>query len=147
MELEKNKKIIIALFVIIIVLAAAIGFVLLNPMHAKEPTKIKITSDKSQYEGGNISVKLTNLNGTAISKEIVNITITDNKGKVVVDDVVKTNSKGKADLKLDLKKGKYAYFYDVPAKNRKTPSMFNSPYPYSRFGYSMLSFLVAPRIR
>lgn len=107
MEIDKNKKIIIALVVIIIVLAAAVGFVLLNPMHAKEPTKIKITSDKSQYEGGNISVKLTDLNGTAISKEIVNITITDNKGKVVVDDVVKTNSKGKADLKLDLKKGKY----------------------------------------
>lgn len=107
MELDKNKKIIIALLVIIIVLAAAIGFVLLNPTHAKEPTKIKITSDKSQYEGGNISVKLTDLNGTAISKEIVNITITNNKGKVVVDDVVKTNSKGKADLKLDLKKGKY----------------------------------------
>ena len=107
MEIDKNKKIIIALVVIIIVLAAAVGFVLLNPTHAKEPTKIKITSDKSQYEGGNISVKLTDLNGTAISKEIVNITITNNKGKVVVDDVVKTNSKGKADLKLDLKKGKY----------------------------------------
>ena len=100
-------KIIIALVVIIIVLAAAVGFVLLNPTHAKEPTKIKITSDKSQYEGGNISVKLTNLNGTAISKEIVNITITNNKGKVVVDDVVKTNSKGKANLNLNLKKGKY----------------------------------------
>lgn len=107
MELDKNKKIIIALFVIIIVLAAAIGFVLLNPMHAKEPTKIKITSDKSQYEGGKLSVILTDLNGTAISKEIVNITITDNKGKIVVDDVVKTNSKGKANLNLNLKKGKY----------------------------------------
>lgn len=107
MELDKNKKIIIALVVIIIVLAAAVGFVLLNPMHAKEPTKIKITSDKSQYEGGKLSVILTDLNGTAISKEIVNITITDNKGKIVVDDVVKTNSKGKANLNLNLKKGKY----------------------------------------
>ena len=40
-------------------------------------------------------------------EEIVNITITNKKGKVVVDDVVKTNSKGKAKLDLDLKKGKY----------------------------------------
>ena len=78
-----------------------------NPMHAKEPTKIKITSDKEQYEGGELSITLTDLNKTPLSKEVVNITITNSKGKVVVDDVVKTNSKGKAKLDLDLKKGKY----------------------------------------
>ena len=76
----ENKNLIIILVVIIIVLAAAIGFMALNPMHAKEPTKIKITSDKEQNEGGKLSVQL---------------------------DVVKTNSKGKANLDLDLKKGKY----------------------------------------
>ena len=103
----ENKNIIIILAVIIVVLAAAIGFALLNPTNAKEPTKIKITSDKEQNEGGELSIKLTDLNKTPISKEIVNITITDKNGKVVVDDVVKTNSKGKAKLDLDLKKGKY----------------------------------------
>lgn len=103
----ENKNIIIILLVIIVILAAAIGFALLNPMHAKEPTKIKITSDKEQYEGGELSITLTDLNKTPISKEIVNVTITNSKGKVVVDDVVKTNSKGKAKLDLDLKKGKY----------------------------------------
>ena len=95
------------MIVIIVILAAAIGFTMLNPMHAKEPTKIKITSDKEQDEGGKLSVQLTDLNKTPLSKEIVNITITNGKGKVVVDDVVKTNSKGKASLNLDLKKGKY----------------------------------------
>lgn len=103
----ENKNIIIILLVIIVILAAAIGFALLNPMHAKEPTKIKITSDKEQYEGGELSIQLTDLNKTPLSKEIVNVTITNSKGKVVVDDVVKTNSKGKAKLDLDLKKGKY----------------------------------------
>ena len=103
----ENKNIIIILIVIIVILAAAIGFTMLNPMHAKEPTKIKITSDKEQDEGGKLSVQLTDLNKTPLSKEIVNITITNSKGKVVVDDVVKTNSKGKASLNLDLKKGKY----------------------------------------
>ena len=103
----ENKNIIIILIVIIVILAAAIGAMLLNPATAKEPTKIKITSDKEQYEGGELSVQLTDLNKTPISKEIVNITITNSKGKVVVDDVVKTNSKGKAKLDLDLKKGKY----------------------------------------
>ena len=103
----ESKNIIIILVVIIVILAAAIGFTMLNPMHAKEPTKIKITSDKEQDEGGKLSVQLTDLNKTPLSKEIVNITITNSKGKVVVDDVVKTNSKGKASLNLDLKKGKY----------------------------------------
>ena len=104
----ENKNIIIILRVIIVVLAAAIGFILLNPTHAKEPTKIKITSDKEQYEkDGELSIKLSDLNKTPISKEIVNITITDKKGKVVVDDVIKTDSKGKAKLDLKLKKGKY----------------------------------------
>ena len=103
----ENKNIIIILVVIIVILAAAIGIMFLNPTSAKEPTKIKITSDKEQYEGGELSIKLTDLNKTPISKEIVNITITNSKGKVVVDDVVKTNSKGKAKLDLDLKKGKY----------------------------------------
>ena len=103
----ENKNIIIILIVIIVILAAAIGFSMFNPMHAKEPTKIKITSDKEQYEGGELSVQLTDLNKTPLSKEVVNITVTNSKGKVVVDDVVKTNSKGKAKLDLDLKKGKY----------------------------------------
>ena len=103
----ENKNIIIILVVIIVILAAAIGFAMFNPMHAKEPTKIKITSDKEQYEGGELSVQLTDLNKTPISKEVVNITITNSKGKVVVDQVVKTDSKGKAKLDLDLKKGKY----------------------------------------
>lgn len=103
----ENRNIIIILVVIIVVLAAAVGVALLNPTTAKESTKVKITSDKEQYEGGELSIKLTDLNKTPISKEIVNITVTDNKGKVVVDDVVKTNSKGKAKLDLDLKKGKY----------------------------------------
>lgn len=104
----ENKNIIIILVVIIVILAAAIGVLFLNPTAAKEPCKIKITSDKSQYEGDEkLSIQLTDFNKTPISKEIVNITITNSKGKMVVDDVVKTNDKGKAKLDLDLKKGKY----------------------------------------
>ncbi len=103
----ENKNIIIILLIIVVILAAIAGFMLMNQPNAKDSTKIKITSDKSQYEGGKLSLKLTDLNGTGISKEVVNITITNKKGKVVVDQVIKTNSKGKAELDLDLKKGKY----------------------------------------
>ena len=103
----ENKNIVVILIVIIIILASAIGFMVLKPMHAKEPTKIKISSNKTLTEGNNLSLQLTDFNKTPLSKEIVNITITDSKGKVVVDDVVKTDSKGKASLNLNLKKGKY----------------------------------------
>ena len=103
----ESRNIIIILLVIIVALAAAVGFMLMNQTNAKEPCKIKITSDKEQYKGGELSIVLTDLNKTPLSKEIVNITITDKKGKVVVDDVVKTNSKGKAKLDLKLKKGNY----------------------------------------
>ena len=103
----ENKNVIIILIIIIVILVAAIGFLFFNQTAAKEPTKIKVTSDKKQYEGGKLSIELTDLNKTPLSKQIVNITITNKKGKVVVDDVVKTNSKGKAKLDLNLKKGKY----------------------------------------
>jgi ABC-type Na+ efflux pump permease subunit len=103
----ENKNIIIILVAIVIVLAVIAGAMFLQSGNAKEPTKVKITSDKEQYEGGKLKIKLTDLNKTPISKEIVNITVTNKKGKVVVDDVVKTDSKGKAKLDLNLKKGKY----------------------------------------
>ena len=104
----ENKNIIIILVAVIIVLAVVAGFMFLQSSNAKEPTKVKITSDKEQYKDGKLKIQLTDLNKTPISKEIVNITITNKKGKVVVDDVVKTDKKGKAKIDLDLKKGKYA---------------------------------------
>ena len=103
----ENKNIIIILVVIIIVLAAAIGFMVLKPMHAKEPTKIKVTSNKTLYEGEDVSVKLTDFNKTPLSKQNVNITIKDSKGKVVANKTIKTNDKGNAKMDLKLNKGKY----------------------------------------
>ena len=60
----ENKNIIIILVAIIIILSGAIGFALLNPLNAKEPCKVLITSDKEQYEGGEISIVLADLNKT-----------------------------------------------------------------------------------
>jgi len=106
-NMMENKNIVIILVIVVVVLAAVLGAMFLQSANAKEPTKLKITSDKTQYEGGKLTVQLTDLNKTAISKEKVNITITNKKGKVIVNETVKTNSKGKAKLDLDLKKGKY----------------------------------------
>ena len=95
------------ILVIIVILAAATGYILLNPINAKEPVKIKITSDAEQTEGGKLSIQLTDLNKTPLSKETVKIRVINSEGNVVVNDIVKTNSKGNAKLDLDLKKGKY----------------------------------------
>ena len=103
----ENKNIIIILVAIIVVLAAGMGFLLFDPFHAKEPTKVKITSDKEQYEGGELSIKLTDLNKTPLTKQKVGIIITDKNAKLVANKSVITDSKGKAKCDLDLKKGKY----------------------------------------
>lgn len=103
----KNKYIIIILLIIIAILAVVIGAVLLQQEDVKQTTKLNITSDKTQYEGGKLKIQLTDLNKTAISKAKVNITIVNKKGNVVVNETLKTNSKGKAKLDLDFKKGKY----------------------------------------
>ena len=103
----ENKNIIIILVVIILVLAAVLGAVMFMSFNSKEPVKIVITSNNTLNEGENLTVRLADLNKTAISKQKVNVTVTDSKGKEVVNKAVKTNSKGKATLDLDLKKGKY----------------------------------------
>ena len=56
----ENKNIIIILIAIIVVLAVVAGVMFMQPA-AKEPTKVKITSDKSQYEGGKVTIQLTDL--------------------------------------------------------------------------------------
>ena len=103
----ENKNIIIMLIVIIVILVAALGVMFLQANNTKESTIIKITSNKTLTEGDNLSIKLTDSNSTAISNETVKITILDKKGKAIVNETVKTNSKGKANVDLDLKKGKY----------------------------------------
>ena len=103
----ENKNIIIILVAVVIVLAVIAGAMFMQQSHAKEPTKLKITSESKQTEGGKLKIQLTDTNKTALSKEIVNITVTDKKGKTVVDDVVKTDAKGNARIDLHLKKGEY----------------------------------------
>ena len=104
----ENKNIIIILVVVIVILAAAIGFMVLKPMHAKEPTKLKITSNDTLYEGKDLTFKLADLNKTPLSNQKVNITIKNSNGKVVANKTVETNDNGNAKMDLNLKKGKYA---------------------------------------
>ena len=87
----ENKNIIIMLVVIILVLAAVLGAVMFMSFNSKEPVKIVITSNNTLNEGENLTVQLADLNKTAISKQKVNVTVTDSKGKEVVNKAVKTS--------------------------------------------------------
>ena len=102
----ENKNIIIILLIVVVIIAAAIGVMLLSPFDSKEDTKLTITSNKTLHEGDKLKVKLTDINGTKISNETINITITDSKGVNSHYSVV-TNSKGVGTLKLDKSPGKY----------------------------------------
>jgi len=103
----ENNNIVLFLLVIIVVLAAVFGIMFFQSLNAKEPSKVKIISNKTQYEDGKLAIQLTDLNKTPISKEKVNITIINKKDKVVANNTIETNDDGKAKVDLDLKKGEF----------------------------------------
>ena len=102
----ENKNIIIILLIVIVVLAAAVGVMFLLSSHAKQDTKIAIKSNDTLHEGDKLKVKLTDVNGTGIANQTVNVTITDSDGASSHFSVV-TNSKGVGTLKLDKSAGNY----------------------------------------
>ncbi|MBQ9025484.1 MAG: hypothetical protein IJ104_03780 [Methanobrevibacter sp.] len=101
------RNIIIILIAIIVVLVAAIGVVVLNPISAKEPVNIQITSESEQNGDGKLSVLLNDVNNTALSNEALNITVTDSSGNVVMEKIARTNSNGESNIGLDLDPGEY----------------------------------------
>ena len=76
----ENNKIIIALLLIIIALLVVFAIMFINPTNAKTDTKIKVTSNNTLHDGQDFSVVLTDINGTPLTNQTVNITITDANG-------------------------------------------------------------------
>ena len=104
--MEKNKIIIAILIIVVVILAAAMLVMSMPLMNAQKDSKIAITSNKTLYEGDNLTVKLTDLNNAAISAG-VKITVTDDSGNVVLEDSLKTDSDGNASMPLNLDAGNY----------------------------------------
>lgn len=103
--MEKSHKIIIVgLVVVVIALAVVLAGVIQVP--TKENVKLTFENKKSIEEGGKVKIKLTDMNGTPIKGQTVNISITDKKGTTDYHSVV-TNEKGVGKLKLDKDPGKY----------------------------------------
>ncbi len=103
--MENNKIIILALIAVIAVLLVAMAAMMM-PNMAKQDTKLKFKSNSTLTEGDSLKIKLTDINGTAIEDQTVNVTITDKSGKSDYHTVV-TNEKGIGTLKMDKGAGKY----------------------------------------
>ncbi len=102
----ENKHIIAILIIIIIILAVALAAVALPSLNSKEATKITITSNNTLYEGENLSVNLTTINGTPIVGEKVNVTVINEDGSKDFMNAV-TDENGTAQVKLDKREGNY----------------------------------------
>lgn len=102
--MEKNKIIIGILIVIII--ALLIGIVSLMPNLEKQDTMLSFKSNSTLTEGDSLKVKLTDVNGTPITNQTVNLTITDEDNVSDYYSVI-TDENGVGTLKLDKSSGKY----------------------------------------
>lgn len=102
----ENKHIIAILIIIIIILVVALAAVALPSLNSKEATKLTITSNNTLYEGENLSVNLTTINGTPIVGEKVNVTVINEDGSKDFMNAV-TDENGTAQVKLDKREGNY----------------------------------------
>lgn len=104
-----DKNIIIVLLVIIIViLSVVVGMLFMPSLNAQKDSKIVIEGNSTLNAGDDLVVNLTDLNKTPIGNVVVDIVIVDKDGEVVVNESLKTNSKGNAKLNLDLDGGNYS---------------------------------------
>ncbi len=102
--MEKNKIIILAL--IVIIAALLVGIFAMMPNTNKEDTKLTFKSNDTLTEGDSLQIMLTDVNGTAIANQTVNVTIADKNDSSDYHSVV-TNEKGIGTLKLDKSAGEY----------------------------------------
>ena len=103
--MEYNKIIIALLIVIVVILVA--GIVVLNPFMSKTETKVVITSSNELNYDGQFSITLTDVNGTPITNQTVNITFSDSNGGKYIQQVV-TDNMGNGVLQLNgLSSGQY----------------------------------------
>ena len=100
------NKIIIALAIILIVVVVA-GIVALNPFPQKIQSEVNITSANELNVDDNISISLTDKNGTPIANETVNITFTNANGTKIIKQVNTDNTGNGAVALNELANGQY----------------------------------------
>ena len=101
--MENNRIIIILLLVIIIALLACILTVM--PNMNKQDVKLAFMSDSTINEGDSIEIQLTDMNGTPLANQSLNVSVTD--GNKTDYHSILTNGDGKATLDIDKSAGDY----------------------------------------
>lgn len=118
----ETKKLTIICITIIAIVLIVVGAVVFTSMDLKQESKIKVSSNRALYEGGCLTVKLTDSNSTPLVNEKVNLTITDKDGKEKVNKIITTNHKGSAKFKLNQTKGTYKVFVVFEGNDKYKPS-------------------------
>ena len=101
-----DKKNIIIILLIVIIAVLIIGLAAMMSDFGKEKSNVTIKSNDTISQGDSIKIELTDVNGTPIDNETVNVTIKDKNGTVEKKASV-TNKKGVAKVKIDEKPGNY----------------------------------------
>ncbi len=76
--MDKNQWIIVGL--VIVIIALIIGLAVMMQAPTKENVKLTIKNKKVIEEGENVKIQLTDMNGTPIKDQTVNISVTDKDG-------------------------------------------------------------------
>lgn len=101
----ENKNIIIILIVVIVIqLAAVFGFMALQ---SDNSTAIEINQTNLTVDDNLFSVNVIDSKGNPLSEVMINLSIEDENGKVIIDEEVPLVHEGMAGFDFDLKKGKY----------------------------------------
>ena len=78
--MDKNQWIIVGL--VIVIIALIIGLAVMMQAPTKENVKLTIKNKKVIEEGENVKIQLTDMNGTPIKDQTVNISVTDKDGQI-----------------------------------------------------------------
>lgn len=97
--MDRNKLIIVALIIIIAVLI--IGLAVMMPGYSKEKSNLTIKANDTISHGESIKIELTDVNGTPIENETVNVTISDEKGTEENESAV-TDEEGIIEVTVDV---------------------------------------------
>ncbi len=95
-----NYKNILLVIAIIIVVAGAFLFLMSHQATHKEDSKIAITSAANLTEGDNVSFQLTDINGTPISGQNVNVSIFNSTGGVS-QQILTTDANGRVSFETN----------------------------------------------
>ena len=102
--MEREKIIVIGLLVIILALLVCI--IAGMPNESKVDTKLIFKSNDTIDEGSHVKIKLTDVNGTGLENQTVNITVTDENNVSDYHSVV-TGEDGDGKVKVKNDPGKY----------------------------------------